>query len=126
MKFALRVSSEGHRSAQNMCHWEDVSHPHKGVCCPPCSTYTTKEKKDLQKISKLIIYQDFARAYRWRLRSGERGTIASSERGHREKSGCAHELEEMVLEYPEILVRDATVRSSQRQPLSEWLASQTT
>jgi uncharacterized protein YegP (UPF0339 family) len=78
----------------------------------------------LEKTAKFIIYQDFDRGYRWRLCSGEGATIASSERGHHEKSGCAQEMEHWKLEYPDVPVRDATVRSFEKQFLSHWLASQ--
>jgi hypothetical protein len=82
-------------------------------------------EEGLEKTARMIIYQDFDRAYRWRLRSGKRVTIAASESGHRKKSSFTQELKDWVLEYPEVLVRDATVRNSQQQPLTEWLASQT-
>ena len=74
--------------------------------------------------AKFIIYKDLDRKYRWTLRTGERVTIAFSERGYREKSKCAQEIEDLVLEYPDVCVRDATVANSQTRPLSEWLASQ--
>ena len=78
----------------------------------------------MEKTAKCIIYQDFALQYRWRLRSGEGATMAFAECGHHEKSGCAQELELWGLEYPDALVRDATVRGFEKQPLSNWLASQ--
>jgi uncharacterized protein YegP (UPF0339 family) len=84
--------------------------------------YLGEEK--VEKTAKCIIYQDFAREYRWRLRSNEGATIAIAERGHYEKSGCTQELELWRLEYPDALVRDATVRGFEKQALSEWLASQ--
>lgn len=78
----------------------------------------------MEKKAKFIIFQDFDRGYRWRLRSDEGATIASSASGHREKSGCAREIDRCKLEYPDVLVRDATVQGSEKQPLSRWLASQ--
>ena len=78
----------------------------------------------MERTAKFIIYQDFDGGYRWRLRSGEGATIASCERGHPEKSGCAQEMEHWTLEYPDVLVRDATVRGFEKQLLSHWLASQ--
>jgi hypothetical protein len=48
------------------------------------------------------------------LRSGEGATIASSERGHREKSGCTQEMAHWRLEYPDVAIRDATVRSFEK------------
>jgi uncharacterized protein YegP (UPF0339 family) len=78
----------------------------------------------LEKTAKFIIYQDFDRGYRWKLRSGEGATIASSESGHHEKVGCAQEMEHRRLEYPGAPVRDATVRGLGKALLSEWLASQ--
>ncbi len=78
----------------------------------------------LEKTAKCIIYQDFAHEYRWRLRSSEGATIAFSERGHHQKSGCAQELAQCALEYPDAFVRDATVRGFEKQLLSQWLASQ--
>ncbi len=77
----------------------------------------------MEKTAKFIIYQDFDGGYRWRLRSGEGATIASCERGHPEKSGCAQEMEHWRLEYPGAPVRDATVRAYGKQLLSDWLAS---
>lgn len=78
----------------------------------------------MAKSAKFIIYQDFDRAYRWRLRSDEGVTIASSESGHSERSECAQEMEDWRLEYPNVLVRDATVRSFEKQTLSQWLTSE--
>lgn len=78
----------------------------------------------MAKAAKFIIYQDFDSAYRWRLRSDEGVTIASSESGHSERSGCAREMEHWRLEYPNVLVRDATVRSFEKQTLSQWLTSE--
>jgi uncharacterized protein YegP (UPF0339 family) len=80
----------------------------------------------LEKTIKFIIYQDFDREYRWRLSSSEGATVAFSERGHHEKYECAHEIEQWELEYPDALVRDATVRGCGKQLLSDWLASQAT
>jgi uncharacterized protein YegP (UPF0339 family) len=65
----------------------------------------------LEQTPKFIIYQDFDGGYRWRLRSEEGATIVFSERGHLEKSGCAQEMGHWKLEYPDVPVRDATVRS---------------
>ena len=65
----------------------------------------------MEKTAKFIIYKDFDGGYRWRLRSREGATIAFSEGGHHEKSGCAQEMEHWTLEYPHAPVRDATVRS---------------
>jgi uncharacterized protein YegP (UPF0339 family) len=93
-----------------------------GFCAPPGPI--TEEKTGLEKTARCIIYQDFDRQYRWRLRSSEGATIAFSGRGHYEKSGCVQELEQRSLEYPDVLVRDATVRAFEKQLLSEWLASQ--
>jgi uncharacterized protein YegP (UPF0339 family) len=62
----------------------------------------------LEKTAKFIIYKDFDGRYRWRLRSGEGATMASSEGGHHEKSWCAQEMEHWKLEYPDVPVRDAT------------------
>jgi uncharacterized protein YegP (UPF0339 family) len=78
----------------------------------------------LEKTAKFIIYQDFDGGYRWRLRSAEGATIASSERGHLTKARCAQEMERYKLEYSDVLVRDATVRGFEKQFLSQWLASQ--
>lgn len=93
-----------------------------GFCAPPGPI--TEEKTGLEKTARCIIYQDFNRAYRWRLRSSGGATIAFSEHGHYEKSGCTQELEQWGLEYPDAFVRDATVRGFEKQPLSPWLASQ--
>jgi uncharacterized protein YegP (UPF0339 family) len=69
----------------------------------------------LEQAAKFIIYQGFDGGYRWRLRSLAGQTIAASEIGHHEKSECAQELEHWRLEYPDVSVRDATVRSPERQ-----------
>jgi uncharacterized protein YegP (UPF0339 family) len=71
-----------------------------------------------------IIYQDFDGGYRWRLRSSEGATMASSVRGHHDKSGCARDIEYRNPEVGEALVRDATAWGLEKQPLSVWLASQ--
>jgi uncharacterized protein YegP (UPF0339 family) len=71
-----------------------------------------------------IVYQDVDGGYRWRLRSGEGATMASSIGGHHDKSGCARDLEYRNPEVGEALVRDATVWGMEKQPLSVWLASQ--
>ena len=52
--------------------------------------------------------------------------MAFSERGHHEKFGCVQELEQFTLLYPDALIRDATVRGFEKQPLPQWLASQAT
>jgi uncharacterized protein YegP (UPF0339 family) len=65
----------------------------------------------LEKSAKFIIYQDFDRRYRWRLRSGEGVTIASSEGRHYEKYGCLQEMEDWKIEYPDVPVRDSTFKS---------------
>jgi uncharacterized protein YegP (UPF0339 family) len=72
----------------------------------------------LEKTAKFIIYHDFDRGYRWRLRSHDGTTIASSERGHHEKSGCVQEMEHWTLKYPDVPVRDATVWGFEKQLLS--------
>ena len=79
-----------------------------------------------KKTAKFIVYQDFDGGYRWRLRSAEGATIASSGHGHHAKARCAQEMERCKLEYSDVLVRDATVRGFEKQPLSQWLASQAT
>jgi uncharacterized protein YegP (UPF0339 family) len=72
----------------------------------------------LEKTAKFIIYQDFYQdfggRYRWRLRSGDGATIASSESGHREKYGCLQEMENCKRVYPDVPVRDATVWSFEK------------
>lgn len=78
----------------------------------------------MEKRATFIIFQDFDHSYRWRLRSGEGATIASSESGHREKARCAQEMEHWRLKYPDVLVRDTTLWDFDKQPLSQWLASQ--
>ena len=78
----------------------------------------------MEKTARFIVFQDFDGEYRWRLRSGEGATIATSERGHIEKASCAQEMERCGLEYADALVRDATVRGVERTLLSQWLASQ--
>jgi uncharacterized protein YegP (UPF0339 family) len=77
----------------------------------------------LEKTAKFIIYQDFDGGYRWRLRSAEGATVTSSERGHSTKVGCAQEMVRCKLEHSDVLVRDATVRSFEKQLLSQWLAA---
>ena len=77
----------------------------------------------MEKTAKFIVYQDFDGGYRWRLRSSDGATIASSERGHHAKASCAQEMERCKLEYSDVLVRDATVRGFEKQLLSQWLAS---
>ncbi len=64
----------------------------------------------METAAKFIIYQDFNGGYRWRLRSPVGETIATSVRGHDEKHGCENELGRWRIEYPEVPVRDATVR----------------
>ena len=96
-----------------------------GVLCSFSRLHYLGEER-LEKTAKCIIYQDFAHEYRWRLRSSEGATIAFSEWGHHEKSGCAQEIDQWKLEYPDALVRDATVLGFVKQPLSQWLASQAT
>jgi uncharacterized protein YegP (UPF0339 family) len=79
-----------------------------GLCFCPLH-YQGEE--GLEKEAKFIIFEDFNRMYGWRLRSGDGATIASSESGHHAKTACVQELEHRRLEYPDALVRDATIRS---------------
>jgi hypothetical protein len=51
-------------------------------------------------------------------------SVASGSRGHLDKFGCAREMGQRALEAGDALVRDATVRGLERQPLSRWLAAQ--
>ncbi len=102
---------------------EESSRVGSGLLCSFSRLHYLREER-LEKTAKCIIYQDFAGEYRWRLRSSEDTTIAFSERGHYEKAGCTQELELWELEYPDALVRDATVRGFEKQLLSQWLASQ--
>ncbi len=78
----------------------------------------------MEKTATFIVYRDLGGGYRWRLRSGEGATVASGLRGHPHKSGCAREMGQRALEVGDALVRDATVRGFERQPLSRWLAAQ--
>jgi uncharacterized protein YegP (UPF0339 family) len=113
---------------------------HRCVRCRACSVIQGREgrvscsfsppnnnrgEQGLEKTAKFIIYQDFDGGYRWRLRSAEGATAASSERGHHAKAGCAQEMERCKLEYSDVLVRDATIRGFEKQLLPQWLASQT-
>jgi uncharacterized protein YegP (UPF0339 family) len=70
----------------------------------------------LEQTAKFIIYRDFDGGYRWRLRSREGATIASSDRGHHEKSACVQEMEHWKLVYADVPVRDATVRNFEKHP----------
>ncbi len=115
-------------------------HPFSQICTLPrvvsyrvgcwilCSDFppNVEGEQGLEKTAKFIIYQDFDREYRWRLSSSEGATMAFSERGHHEKFGCVQELEQFTLLYPDALIRDATVRGFEKQPLPPWLASQAT
>jgi hypothetical protein len=78
----------------------------------------------LKKTATFIVYRDLGGGYRWRLRSGEGATAASSLRRHHDKFGCAREMGQLALEAGDALVRDATVRGFEKQPLSRWLAAQ--
>jgi uncharacterized protein YegP (UPF0339 family) len=78
----------------------------------------------VEKSATFVIYQDIDRTYRWSLRSSEGSRIASSKSGHRKKSECAKEMEHLRLQWPNVLVRDATLWSSDKQPFSQWLALQ--
>ncbi len=69
----------------------------------------------MEKAAKFIIYRGLDGGYRWRLRSLAGGTIAASEIGHHEKAGCTQEMERWRPKYPDIPVRDATVRSIKTQ-----------
>lgn len=69
----------------------------------------------MEQAAKFIIYHDFDGEYRWRLRTLAGETIAASEMGHFEKSECAQEMEHWRLEYPDVPIRDATIRSPERQ-----------
>lgn len=80
----------------------------------------------METTAKLIIYKDMDYGYRWRLRSGEGATITYSERKHQTKSECARDIEQRMLEYPDVYVRDATVRGFEKQILAKWLALQAT
>lgn len=72
----------------------------------------------MEKATKFLIYCDFDGGYRWRLRSLTGMTIAASETGHQQKSGCEQELERWRLEYPDVPIRDATIRNFEtRLPL---------
>jgi uncharacterized protein YegP (UPF0339 family) len=71
--------------------------------------------KRVEQAAKFIIYRGFDGGYRWRLRSLAGETIAASKIGYHEKSECAQELECWRLEYPDAAIRDATVRSPERQ-----------
>lgn len=69
----------------------------------------------MTKAAKFIIYRDFAGGYRWRLRSLAGSTIAASKMSHHEKSECDEELEHWRLNYPDVPVRDATIRGFEKQ-----------
>ena len=77
----------------------------------------------MEKADTFVVYRDLGGGYRWRLRSGGGATVASGGRGHSDKAGCALEMRLSVLGAGEALVRDATVRGFEKQPLSRWLAS---
>ena len=81
-------------------------------------------RRGLENTATFVVYRDLGGGYRWRLRSGGGTTVASGLRGHRDKSGCAREMGQCALEVGNALVRDATVRGFERQPLSRWLAAQ--
>ena len=78
----------------------------------------------MEETATFIVYRDIAGGYRWRLRSGGGATVASGARGHRDKTGCTQEMGLRAPEAGEALVRDATVRGFEKQPLSRWLAAQ--
>jgi uncharacterized protein YegP (UPF0339 family) len=69
----------------------------------------------MTKPAKFIIYRDFDGWYRWRLRSVVGGTIAVSKTGHHRKASCDQDLEYWRLKYPDVLVRDATIRGFEKQ-----------
>jgi uncharacterized protein YegP (UPF0339 family) len=78
----------------------------------------------VEKRATFIIYRDFDRAYRWRLRSSEGVVIASSESGRPDKSECVKEMEHWQHQWPKVLVRDTTDWNLDKQPFSQWRTSQ--
>ncbi len=67
--------------------------------------------------AKFILYHDLRGEYRWRLRSHSGETVAASAKGHLGKSECEGEMELWRTEYPDVCVRDATIRNVKERPL---------
>ena len=59
---------------------------------------------------KFVIFRDLKDGYRWRLSSPTGETLEYSERGHRHKDECDHDVNRLKDDrYPHAKMRDATI-----------------
>ena len=58
---------------------------------------------------KFVVFRDLGDGYRWRLRAATGETLATSSRGHKEKSSCYDELRSAMAEHRGADILDVSV-----------------
>jgi uncharacterized protein YegP (UPF0339 family) len=74
-------------------------------------------RQEVNIAARFIVYHDSRGGYRRRLRLHLGETVAASAKGHLEKSECEGEMEPWGTKYPDVCVRDATIRNVKERPL---------
>ena len=65
---------------------------------------------------KFMVFRDLANNYRWRLRSAESETLATSVSGYAEKAACEQDVRRLKADkYPDAEVLDVSIRGRAQQ-----------